>query len=190
MSSSLSKEYDVQYANDRLSGTIVSYEDEPYYVNRVEANGMADVLKLNHYRGEQREKLPLRELDLTPVKLGYMNLYQSSHYLKRSPIRQYKQGLRKNNMSRLAGVPPFELVSVELYKTIKGTFPSIDECLDDIENDEAMGKAFSREFSFQKAPKSIHLYYKGNKVGDLKKDRPQLYSKYMNLHEKLEECMP
>jgi len=74
-----------------LSDTLVRLDGEIVYVLGVQSDMRADV---HTYKGE-RKQVDVSELDLTPIKLGYVFNPDENKpmYLERTPNRQWRQGL-------------------------------------------------------------------------------------------------
>lgn len=87
---------DYQYAATRLIGTIVKYGGEPVEVVDFE-NGTVSIKNLV---SDMCTEVDLSSLDLTPVKLGYVDIDGRIVYVARVPKREdWRQGLRNNNIN-------------------------------------------------------------------------------------------
>lgn len=134
----------------------------------------------------------MSELDITPVPLGYCNNGPNAQYLMRMPMRRdWKQGLRQNNLTTPSGRPieiPWEVVA----KTIINDYPTLDAAkkrlfdkpLNPFLNPGNVKRvAFSRNFSIDK---SFNLEYKGTlNVGDIKNDNYKLLDEYLWVEDEL-----
>lgn len=135
--------YDYQYADSRLRGTTVRTKDgRPFYVKFVNEDG--NVIGLDLLSGEDIN-IKLDKLDVSPPPLGFVNYVKHSSFIMRMPKRYYKQGVCNNNIfskNKIHGVDQ------AFSKMIAGIYPSIVSCAEDIFNEEAVSRAFFRNFAF------------------------------------------
>lgn len=162
---------DLAYANNRLGDSIVLHKGQPVYVVEVRGDegGRAIIRSIpqNNTVG-----VPLSELDLTPVRLGYVNEDGDAHYAMRVPSRQWRQGLRS---SQLISLPSGNwrgrnriTTSSNFANTVVGNYPSPISCYESIVNGEVNGQAFSRSFAIVRTNRrgpSYNLCYKATVVG-------------------------
>ena len=185
------------YAYERLNKTIVNTsKGVPIYLDYCRGGGagafdpdedepeeMVDECEFRAYTLKDRELLiiSLKEIDLTPVKLGYVN-FTDYHalYFSRTPIRNWKQGLCVNNLV-ISGHTDDQInvnfPAWELHNTILRCYPSYEEC---IEN--SFVTAFCPNFA---TSKEGILYHKAKVVGEGK----SLYDPYFYLEQHLNECL-
>lgn len=200
----------------RLTGTVVLYDDEPYYIlcaaehpdgiirvylSAYNERGMVHCTKTGiphtwHTDGtmtrqkkmdawmEANPGLLLRKMmnspsfkRFRPFPLGMCNESGNCYYVERNPTRHTQQGLTQDMLSstkvRLIAQSTtrrgsISLMNMSMYDCIKGVYPSIDECLtnlndDKIENDSV---GFHRDFAFLRGPMELmFLAYKTDVVG-------------------------
>ena len=167
-----------EYASSRLQDTIVKYGGRAVSVCRVEEDLTCVIRRLGTI---ETHVVPLSELDLTPIRLGYVNFERGSYYLQRVPKRNdWRQGLRNNNVNH--GI----LLEPCLSELLEGIYPSLGECVDATESghDE---KAFSRFFSVSQGG---CLNYKGRRhVGEVRGGKPVLLGDFKFLEEVLKESL-
>ena len=77
----------------RLEGTLVEYKGKLRYVNSCSKVRRMFCLEL----GDDLVRLDSRHLKITDIRTGYMNIGGHLVYLRRSPTRAYRQGLRRDN---------------------------------------------------------------------------------------------
>lgn len=182
----------VEYASQRLEGTIVSFKGKPVRIDRCllyKTRIFAEFRSLNN--PEKYEKVPLEELDLTPIKLGFVNTKYGVCYLGRIPLRKdWKQGTRTQNMRIMWGGIDIRWVSdKDLYRTIVGKYPSFNTALEETVN-TGLGIAFHKHFALMQEKDGVFLLYKFlGKVGDIVNNKPQLFDNYQFLNESLEQAM-
>jgi len=181
----ISYEDDFEYANSKLSGSIVYKSGQPVHINYVDVEE-GDAFYQDPQTREERV-CELSALDLTPVKLGYVNYPEGASYLSRIPARHWRQGLRENTVScngTYGGVYNSYFIS-----TVLGAYPTFTHCLEQCKN-TALSIAFSRNFALFPSLKGIFLYFKGEKVGVVDEtgtgSRPKLNEEYTYLQEMLE----
>jgi len=140
---------DREYAASRLDGTIVMCNGLPVEVKSVWHEGkerFCDVPKgvmspvsIKCVMSGDRSIVNLSELDITPVKLGFVNYQGTATYLTRVPMRRdYRQGTRYSNFTNLGGVSSNDIPYSKIAKTILGDFPSIDEAKRDIRRSDSI----------------------------------------------------
>lgn len=184
---------DYHYAGTRLGGSLIRKKDgSPVMVDYVNED-TGEVLVYNH-KGKE-SKVHLDDLDINPVKLGYCNSENSAAYFSRIPARRYRQGLRQENLgckkkhSRNFFVP---LNSKSMANCIRGLYPTLDLCIEKIENMESNAVAWCRDFAVGPKEKMGYcLYYKGDRCGwiDLNKKIPVFsLNKDKNYLKELLEC--
>lgn len=192
MEGKLSYGADYAYANDRLHETVVVLNGKPFYVHEVTGRGL--VRGVNLCTGEQ-EEAQLNALDLTPPKLGYVNLQMDAVYLTRMPIRHYRQGIRSANLSvkkvgRSNGMLE-NIVHNQIKQPIMNDYPDVDFCIEALSNGEYRERAFHKHFSLKLNKDRWQLNYKAVHVGGFnpKKGTTLLGNDYQFLKETVDEVM-
>ena len=154
---------DVSYADGRLKDTIVNSKIGPVYVKSVYSDSgidraLCDVIRL---RNLDENTIHLKEVDLTPVKLGWVNLRSNSVFATRKPVRAWRQGLALSNISFIGegGFMSFPLK--EMFNTITNNYPTIEDCKVKLKSN-VKRVAFSRSFALGK---DGVLWYEGRVVG-------------------------
>lgn len=172
---------DWEYADSRLSDTVVCHNGRPFYVHRILQGMVALGIDLVHNKDAS---VPAIELELTPVKLGYCNFNRKAYYVCRIPSRRYKQGLRKDNMScRALSGAPARLEYSQLTNTIIGVFPDFQKCVANVANLHSM--AWHRDWAMDKAG---CVYYRGTDiVGHIVEGKVVLATQFTHLKEALAE---
>ena len=160
---------DVEYASERISGSVVRHNDVPVYVEHISGGGMAHIRKLASDKGFH--EVDYEELDMTPVPLGFVNTIYGVSFARRVPKRRdWRQGLRDIILmvECVLGAPTrIRSTSAELLNTILNIYPSASACVEAIECGEAVGMAFSRVFCVgNKEKEGYALHYRiGHHVG-------------------------
>ena len=154
---------DYGYAQARLLSSVVNLHGEPVVVHELDGLESACVADITG----NAKNVPLEEIDMTPFKVGNINIGGYSEYLVRNPARQWKQGFRFNQLAPCSLRLP-NLVSTSTFNMLRGKYPSISQCAESIVCNEAFSRSFSRVFSL----KSIYseegflaLLHKGHPVG-------------------------
>lgn len=114
-----------------------------------------------------------------PFPLGMVNYRGAVTYVERQPTRHTQQGLMSSMMSQIPiGLEklgnrrpnPVDMNGRDMYNTIKGLYPSVDECVKNLNNPDIANTAvaFDRHFAFVRGPLGIlFLAYKHDIVGYL-----------------------
>ncbi|MCA9381303.1 hypothetical protein KC678_03490 [Candidatus Dojkabacteria bacterium] len=157
----ISYDDDWEYAHAKLSDSVITFNNFPYYVKEVTPSCHVHLKKF--YFGES-VSANLNQLDLTPFSLGYYNSNDSCIYVKRVPQRNWKQGLRTNNIASNGGFVEFE--SEGFLNCLLDKYPSIDDCIEFISCQEYKAISFHKQFALgSKFKKGFNLLYKDKKVG-------------------------
>lgn len=175
---------DAAYARSRLVETVVMCRGLPVVVDDIRAKTAAlRILNTN-------EQLIVKadELDITPVKLGYINESNRALYLTRTPMREdWRQGLRARSI-RVVGYDSkiYEPAPASLYDTILGIYPKLEYCFSVVKANVADSFAFSRNFALKNEGK---LLYKGKwEVGHIEENKQyELFPKFDWVREMLDE---
>jgi hypothetical protein len=201
----------VEEVKFRLEGSIVTYEERPVYISRVSMPGEGDEkgeiarvffheLPLNEGKaGEVRKYLTSRKFNLSPFRMGYMNLKDKAVFVSRLPVRQNKQGLTAattvftdvfgnkcrdidfNTMCRSQGFADM----------VNGKYPSFKECGELLDQKGRESVAISRSFAFSidHDLEALFLLNKGVRCGMALRGQKalKLPDKFKFLKEELEE---
>lgn len=126
--------------------------------------------------------------------LGYANLSQYATWLYRKPLKQYQQGLKRNQVAYLSGLPMDGLAddgfgfSKNYLKMLKDVYPSMKVCAKQVKAQARRSAAFHRDFalSYNLLHEDFTLEFRGKNIGisgDLK------YFKLAPEHEYLRETL-
>jgi len=176
---------DHEYANSRLTETIVRLKGEPVYIYQVKAGMKTDYSTLQNM-GEMKQ-CKADELDLHPVPLGYCNYNQYACYLTRIPMRRdWRQGLRRGNFTSLSGADANRIPYEALRQCILGEYPTFEAALEAVKKVKSM--AWHRHWAVDCKGQVLH---KGaaRPVGTVEKGVIVLASRYHYLKEALEESL-
>lgn len=176
---------DYNYAATRLNETVVRHEGELVEVMRVDGdNGTTSVV--NVVTGSE-QRVPLAELDVSPLSLGYINHQGTATYVVRQPKRRdWRQGTRRGNLTTLRGLGMGNIAYGMLARTVKGEFPSFTKVLKShLTVKDSI--AFHRDWAV--ARNGDLLYKSVGKVGLVADGEPQLATKYAYLDEALKEAV-
>lgn len=174
------------YADERLRNSLIMLDGEPVmYQGQVQRSKVL----VSYLKNGLGDEVPLKSLDLLPPKLGYVNRSRVK-FACRVPSRGYRQGLRTDSLQEKDNSGRWGRGSIDLnlYKTIKGLFPSIQSCIDEVSNGEVVDRAFHRNWSVGMHRNSLRLYYKGRYVGKAGNDLT-LNDEHFYLKESLEEAL-
>lgn len=177
---------DWEYAGTRLHETVVRWGDKPIYVEAVGAAGAISRL----LGSDKMELIPLDDLNLKPVSLGYINYHRVASYVVRVPKRRdWRQGMRHGNIRSISGLPAQEIPLDKMVDTISGKYPSYRFCLEGV-NRNYQSLAWHRHWAVVKPirPGNLTICYKGEAVGSVIEGQPMLDEKHQYLKEYLKEC--
>lgn len=164
---------DPDYVRGRLIGTIVRDDKgEPIYVGAAAMRGGKMIFSVAYLKDNEVAdglndyvNIPMEQLDLTPVKLGWINHKNGAIWSVRTPVRRaWKQGTTNANTECKAENNPVQLLHLpfkNLRLTILGQYPSVEEA-HKLSKKSKIKVAFSRNFCLEEDV----LYYKTTEVGN------------------------
>lgn len=185
--------------NFRLANTYIFYDGQLVYCVRagIAPNGqlgvtIQDLPDLNNMR-----TVPLDDpkLNFYKMRIGYVNGRDQAFYLVRSPQRQTQQGLSDKNVwcrgvkggferQRFSGLVPLR----ESLDSLRGKYPTFDDCALRIDERRASSLAFHRSFALSRKDLGCwYLNYKGEAVAWGSPDGFNLGQPYKHLRECIEE---
>lgn len=130
--------------------------------------------------------------DWKPIKVGYVNYGKGAYYVERKPIRKWKQGLHKDNISvtpEVAGGNGIFLTP-EFLAAYNNEYPKLDEAVKAVTSKVRRGCAFSRNFAITKLEVGpLYLEYMGMIVGWREGDQMHLGEEFLYLKEVLDETL-
>jgi hypothetical protein len=167
---------------------------------------------------QRREEKSIKEMDLQlePIKLGYVNYSNTAVYLQRKPLRKWKQGLYAeylkikssasaglaNGVKRGAGIFNTKTVvaSRSFLDMYADNYPSFYRAWVQVRLLHFSSAAFHRNWAFTRARsreaamfmgggEEYHLEYKGTRVGKIEEDEVVLNNEYKYLSEDFVEAM-
>lgn len=177
-------------ANLYLRDTLVKYGDE--LVTVIDVN--SDMMVLVQQPGGRNNLVAIEELNLTPIKLGYVldTTNQRTIYLEREPRRQWRQGIYTGvcRMRQSDGLGRGARVSLSvdsrLTKRIaRGRFPTVHKAYRvavKTRSEIPFSPIFSVDFLSQ-------VRYKTDIVGSWCKNRIDLLNSFFYLEDTVEEYM-
>lgn len=180
-----------EYAQSRLSGTIVRVDKDPIVVNFCDSTRGGIAIGYSRLiNPSSQHRVMIKDVDLTPVPLGFANTTKGVSYLTRVPKRSdYRQGLRSSNYTSVFGNDHRMVSASSLYKTIVNKFVCFEQALDEVTNTD-ITTAFNREFALIKTEGEVKILYKWKGVvGDIVNNIPALLGEHEYLQESLEEAL-
>lgn len=159
---------DIEYASRRLSSTLVRKPNgNPFYVMSVSRVGTETICTGTDPVREVMEDVNLRDIDLTPVPLGFVNFRGQMGYACRRPMRKdWKQGLSQTSLV-VYGFDKRDLNLTQLSNTVLGKYPTLSKSLNYVKTGQKLSMAFSRDFGVINSGKEIELIYRKYPVGKL-----------------------
>lgn len=198
----MNKYYDLSHAQMRLESSVVKLDDRFVFINGVgKGSSIRDGYKIVYTSLSDPNKeqfvgfIPQQVVDCSDLRLGFVNLEGSKScvFASRVPIRAYKEGLTNTNVSVLDPtkyVGAFGSAAIgrlivlpEFDKTLKGIYPSYDECFRATKKLQAHSMAFGRSFAVDKKG---NLFFRSLGIVGICNKEPLLKDKYSYLKELLE----
>lgn len=180
---------DWKYANSRLAGTYIFDNGAVVWVKGVMDSGNAVIKKLDG-DGDLYKK-HYRDLDLTPIRLGYVNIPKSCLFVSRVPKRRdYRQGLSENTI-RVSSLVNLALDSFKfhwLQQPATNSYPKFSACMKSMIEGTRASQAFSRDFCLRKYNGHIFIDYQGREtIGEVINGVPTLLEEFNYLKERLSQ---
>lgn len=184
------------YASDRdaamrLDNTVVNYKGVPVYVLSAK-KGRTLICDMD---GGRERQVKTENLDITPVKIGNVQIGGRHVYVQRSPIRRWKQGLHRESL--IVGRMPFEqdivprlnLMSVEVLNAIIGNFGDVKENMSKVIKGQFESCALNRHWAVANVKGVPRLMYKDKMVGFVEGEEIIISKKWFFLKEDLLEVL-
>lgn len=159
---------DYQYAAEKVSGSYVSKDGYPVYIHNI--NVRTGLVTYANMGSAIARECNLSDLDLTPLRFGYVNYFNRACYLARLPQRVFRQGAREGScriyyQGRFERCPNFD---GHVANTVLGIYPSVEDCVETVLGDTTTSQAFNRKFAIRKTKKDkLLLLYKEREVGEV-----------------------
>jgi len=175
------QKYKAEDIKGRLHNTIIRYKEHPYVCN-VEGTiiGLHDISSGNLVAQVESDD---EALDISSINIGYVNIFSPDHkfsvYLKREPLRQYKQGivleLLTQKILKAGGgaVSKSVLMSRGFVDAVLGRFPTYSEALKMVTKDGWHSVALSRDIAVKREAELLKVYIKDTEVGYIRLSDPQ-----------------
>lgn len=159
---------ELEYADSRIRGSVLKVMDEERIVQVGQLNYDDNAFECSDVISGEYLRLSLQELDMTPLKLGFVNCPTYCSYTSRMPSRHYKQGLTPNTLFRHpakgGGYGGINFNSQSVARCALGIFPSLINCTERVTCGEVKSSAFSRNFAVDY---SKSLLFRTKTVGEV-----------------------
>jgi len=176
------------YTVGRFSKTIVMYQGLPCYIEDISGNLNAVCF---NQQGYFETSLHDKDFDFGPITLGHVRLDKELLFLRRTPSRQWKQGLSNGNLKgfNLTGAP--SRLNLKHLVRENSFIACCRKQFDNLEHGEKITPGFlflSNDILTSKDADNIgSLYYRGRLAGLREKNVFTLVDKYLYLKETIEE---
>lgn len=111
------------------------------------------------------------EFNCSEYNIGYLNLMYASAWYYRVPVKQWRQGLRSDQLKKKASKRAFFDVSFEPSKGVcsmlENNYPSFQESVEFLKEGKAEISAFHKNFAmtYDRIHSDFILEYKGTNIG-------------------------
>ncbi|QIG73028.1 hypothetical protein EVB99_037 [Rhizobium phage RHph_N3_19] len=157
----------------RLHNTIIRYKEHPYMCNTEgTVIGLHDISSGNLVLQVDSDD---ENLDISSINIGFVNIYSPDLklcvYLKREPLRQFKQGIvlelltQKVLRAGSGGLSKSALMCRGFVDAVLGRFPTYNEALKMITKDSWHSVALSRDIAIKRENELLKVYIKDTEVG-------------------------
>lgn len=158
----------------KLAGSIILYKNHPHHVrsnDNAKTNLFLSPIGKDFINGKVKEiKVHFndKELDISIPILGYCNYGYYTYYLSRALGRINKQGISRDTIHSIPAFFPDDLLySESMLNTIKGIYPSFEECLEIIGQAHTHGAAAFHRYFALTCQSHISIDYRGRSIGSL-----------------------
>lgn len=167
-------------AKAKLSGSLCYYDGKAIIIKDVcceDPDGEKITLIIAGRNCNKSKVVPLDDprLNITRFNIGYCNRPEFATWWYRTPIKQYHQGLKANQMKGITSNPEFRGVdrfefSDRVARMMENIYPEKDNCEKLLKDGEALSVAFHKNFgvSSDKMHRDLILEYKGRQIGTTK----------------------
>jgi len=201
----MAKSYDnIEDAKAKLAASIVYYDGVPVYIKNVDeqGDGSFHAILTNTLTGKHLMQKDITDplFNFTRFNLGYSNHKASACWWYRVPAKQYKQGLKSDQLRHKASDPAMATgggfafnPTTCINEMLINQYPSMEEAEKAVRDaDWTRVVAFHKNFamSYDKIHKDMLLEYKGTVIGFINKNLGlQLVEEYEHLYESLKEVV-
>ena len=157
----------------RLHHTIIRYNGHPYLAE-VSSEGLISLRNVANGNLEATVNSDDEKLDISSISIGYVNVsdpkYRTAVYLKRQPLRRFKQGIEISTLSqtvlgKFSEVNHQTILSYGFVDAVLGRFPAIAEALNMLTKLGWHSVAVSRDVALRRDGEYIKVYIKDKEVG-------------------------
>ena len=159
----------------QLDNTIVRNGSSPVMVDMVDDDNGVMVARCRTLATGRELRIPVADLNLKPVKLGYFNHRGRATYTYRIAKRRWKCGLDSGNLMGSSSQDPdgHRLDPMQYARAvsacIRNAYLAFSEALDRVRV-EGGEIAFSRTLAVKKRITGTGLYYKAERIGKILED--------------------
>jgi hypothetical protein len=190
----------VKDVNDKFRTTICYYKEKAVYIKSVEALDNKEFVLFTNTLGGKTIPVHLRDPELNYVlfNIGYVNHKSNAVWWFRRPIKQYQQGLKREQMAYITDSSPdvgFGFVKPFIHM-LENKYPYIEICATLIaqKDSETRNMAFHKDFAllWDDLHQNHVLQYRAHSIGvslDSKLSKFRLKDEFTYLFEALEEAL-
>lgn len=190
-------------AQGKLLNTICSYAGQAVYVREVRYQENSDkppyrvALMLKGVKNVLWINLDDPKFSFRDFNIGYSNHGGTAAWWYRKPLKQYRQGLRADQMNHLCAKPEFNgYAKWDYHKPIiemlENKYPSMDTCKKALVDGEEVVSAFHKDLamSYDRIHKDFILEYHGKLIGQTSTFKNfELLDEYKYLTETIKEAI-
>lgn len=151
----------------RLDAVIALYKGEPYSISAV--NNEYPKITLKPLYGNKNNQIIDHDdssLDTSFPELGYFNYAKHAIWLSKNPDRRQAQGLRSKYLISHPKIFGGFCYTKEFHNFLKKQYPSVDEALEKVRNENVISMAVSRNFALSRENKAkMSLMYRRRPIG-------------------------
>lgn len=193
----------VKDASDKLVGTTCMFDNKACLVRAIELvdedgkKPFTMTLSVNGKRDYVVSTIDDPKFDFRHFNIGYCNQHGSSGWWFRIPHKQFRQGLRSDQMKASYSKPDFHRstrweYSKAVCTMLENEYPTLDRCEKLLRDDETSVMAFDKDFalSYDHIHKDLIIEHRARLIGQMSNIKNYtLLSEYKYLRESLEEIL-
>lgn len=171
------QKYKGEDIRSRLHGTIIRHNSLPFLCD-VDSSGLIGLIDIPTGNLISRVHADDENLDISSINIGYVNIidpdYKTAVYLKREPLRRFKQGLEIDFLTQkvlrqgMSTIHRTKIMSTGFVDAVMGRFPNLTQALDFITKKGWHSVAVSRDIALKREADILKVYIQDTEVGYMK----------------------
>ena len=186
----------------KLEGTICMYDGEAVRVQEIglaDADGKLPYTVYLKCKGGKGRNISLDDpkFEFRNFNLGYANQGTVAYWWYRRPLKQYRQGLRSDQMASLYAKPDWYGhqrwdYNNSIISMLENAYPSLETCEKSLKDEQSHCRAFNRDFSvsYDRIHRDLLIEHRGKIIGQTSNFKAfHLLEEFKHLTEAVQEAI-